>query len=29
MVQLFVQDYKVIPELVDPLEGFQLFGELQ
>ena len=29
MVQLFVQDYKVIPELVNPLEGSQLFVELQ
>ena len=29
MVQLFVQDYKVIPELVDPLEGSKLFVELQ
>ena len=29
MVQLFVQDYKVIPKLVDLLEGSQLFVELQ
>ena len=29
MVQLFVQDYVVILELVDPLEGSQLLVELQ
>ena len=29
MVQLFVQDYVVIPELVDPLEGSKLLVELQ
>ena len=29
MVQLFVQDHVVIPELVDPLEGSQLLRELQ
>ena len=28
MVQLFVQDYVVIPELVDPLEGSQLLVDL-
>ena len=29
VVQLFVQDYVVILELVDPLEGSQLLVELQ
>ena len=29
MVQLFVEDYEVILELVDPLEGSQLLVELQ
>ena len=29
MVQQFVQDYVVIPELVDHLEGSQLLVELQ
>ena len=29
MVQLFVQDYQVIPEHVDPLEDSQQFVELQ
>ena len=29
MVQLFVQDYLVILELVDPMEGSQLLVELQ
>ena len=29
MVQLVVQDYVVIPELVDTLEGSQLLVELQ
>ena len=28
VVQLFVQDYEVILELVDPLEGSQLLVEL-
>ena len=29
VVQLFVQDYVVIPELVDPLEGSKLLVEFQ
>ena len=29
VVQLFVQDYVVIPEFVDPLEDSQLLMELQ
>ena len=29
VVQPFIQDYQVIPKLVDPLEGFQQFMGLQ